>query len=255
MPKKAKPKPAVQPAANKPFFQPFAKLAAKKGKTSAGAGKEARPAGAATAATTKPSPPLTPRPAPRSKPTAPQDLVSDADTFAIYMGGVKTLDGTATRIPKTASSVEPPRRAAPTEDPDAHARASMRSLVTEGIRFDVSDDGRTMDGRRIDVDPREVRRLRRGEYPVDGSIDLHGMNAGEAREAVEVFVKKRHAEGDRVVAIIHGKGSHSPRGQAVLRGEIAAWLSQGKVARDVAAFASAPSEEGGQGALLVLLAR
>lgn len=249
MSKKAKPKPAGPPAANKPFFQPFAKLAPKaKGAAKAGA---ARPAGAAP---DKPAPSSKRRSAPKSRPE-PRDPTANADTFAIYMGGVKALDGAATRIPKTASAVEATRRAAPTEDLDAHARASMRSLVTEGIRFDVADDGRAMDGRRVDVDPRELRRLRRGEYPVDGAIDLHGMSAGEAREAVEAFVKKRRAEGDRVVSIIHGKGSHSPRGQGVLRGEIAAWLSQGRAARDVAAFASAPSEEGGQGALLVLLAR
>jgi DNA-nicking Smr family endonuclease len=41
----------------------------------------------------------------------------------------------------------------------------------------------------------------------------------------------------------------------VLRGEIAAWLSQGPAARHVAAFASPPNELGGSGAVLLLLAR
>ncbi len=49
-------------------------------------------------------------------------------------------------------------------------------------------------------------------------------------------------DGDRVVLVVHGKGNHSPRGQAVLRGEIAAWLSQGRSARHVAAFATAPDD-------------
>jgi DNA-nicking Smr family endonuclease len=119
-----------------------------------------------------------------------------------------------------------------------------------------------MDGRRTDVDPREVRRLRRGEYAVDGTLDLHGLTAGEARDAVEAFVHKRRGEGDKVVCIVHGRGTHSPRGHSALRGEIAAWLSQGRAARDVAAFASAPAGDGraedapqNEGALLVLLAR
>ncbi len=127
--------------------------------------------------------------------------------------------------------------------------------MSEGIRFETTDDGETLSGRRVDLDPRELRRLRRGQYAVDGKLDLHGMGAEEARAAVEAFVKKRARDGDKVVLVVHGKGSHSPRGHAVLRGEIAAWLSQGRSACHVAAFATAPDEHGGTGAVLVLLAR
>jgi DNA-nicking Smr family endonuclease len=181
----------------------------------------------------------------------------DPQTFAIYMAGVRALPGDrAHRIPRTASRIE---RAAPgaraSLDPDAEARARMRSLVTEGIRFETIDDGERLEGRRVDLDPRELRRLRRGEYAVDGKLDLHGLSADEARQSLEAFVKKRALDGDRVVLVVHGKGSHSPRGVAVLRGEIAAWLSQGRSARHVAAFATAPADHGGTGAVLVLLAR
>jgi DNA-nicking Smr family endonuclease len=41
----------------------------------------------------------------------------------------------------------------------------------------------------------------------------------------------------------------------VLRGEMAAWLSQGEASRSVAAFATAANEDGGEGALYVLLRR
>jgi len=104
-------------------------------------------------------------------------------------------------------------------------------------------------------DPRELRRLRRAQYAIDGKLDLHGLDLSAARQAVEVFIKKRATDGERVVLLVHGKGSHSPRGHAVLRGEIAAWLSQGRLARHVSAFATAPAEHGGTGAVLVLLAR
>lgn len=179
----------------------------------------------------------------------------DTETFAIYMAGVRTLGDRANRIPATSSRIERAAPPPPAVDLDAEARARMRSLVQEGMRFEVTDDGARIEGRRVDVDPRELRRLRRSEYAIDGSLDLHGLRAGEARGAVEAFVRKRGAEGDRVVAIVHGKGNHSPGGQGVLRGEIAAWLSQGHAARHVAAFATAPEPDGGAGALLVLLAR
>ncbi len=238
-----------------PFFRPFQKLgkaAGKKGKSAPveavtkakGAPAPAKAAGKAVVAKS-PS-------APRREAVAPVD----ADTFALYMAGVRPMDDKGkTRIPATASGSERATPPAQSGDPDAGARERMRALVAEGIRFESLDDGARLDARRVDVDPRDLRRLRRGQFAIDGRLDLHGMSLDEARAAVEAFVRKRSAEGDKVVSIIHGKGKHSPRQQGVLRGEIGAWLSQGRAARHVLAFATAPDEDGGEGALLVLLAR
>ncbi|WP_437597276.1 Smr/MutS family protein [Sorangium sp. So ce590] len=244
-----KPKPAAAPEAKgKAAAAPEAKgraAAAPEAKGKAAAAPEAKGRAAATtgagaAARTGAEP--APRPV-------------DPETFAIYMAGVRVLEDRANRIPITASRVE--RAAPPTivADPDEEARSRMRSLVIEGIKFETTDDSERIEGRRLDVDPRELRRLRRARYAVDGTLDLHGLRLEAAREAVEAFVCKRQRDGDRVVAIVHGKGNHSPGGHAVLRGEIAAWLGNGRVARHVAAFTTAPDAEGGAGAVLVLLAR
>jgi DNA-nicking Smr family endonuclease len=245
---------ATKGSAEEPFFRPFTKLKLPKkvdaanGEGIAKGDPKSDPKAVAKAA------------APPPKKAAPVSTVSqlvDRETFALYMAGVRALDDHhANRIPRTASQVErAPADLRSKDDLDAPARAQMRSLVSEGLRFESSDDGQRLEGRRVDVDPRELRRLRRGEHAIDGTLDLHGMSLTEAREAVTTFVRKRGSEGDRVVAIIHGKGSHSPRGVAVLRGEIGAWLSDGRAARHVMAFATAPDDHGGTGALLVLLAR
>lgn len=246
------------------FFRPFTKLKASKpqakGAASSGAEGAQKPkaaasktAPAAPAASKKKAPPgASP---PLDGEAAPNQLV-DPDTFAIYMAGVRTLEDKPSRIPRTASRIEKvPAAGAPKTDPDAPARAQLRSLVTEGLRFETIDDGDRLEGRRITVDPREIRKLRKGMYAVDGKLDLHGMSLEEAREAVTAFVKRRQSEGDHVIAIIPGRGSHSPGGIGVLRGEIGAWLSDGRAARHVAAFATAPDDMGGAGVLLVLLAR
>jgi DNA-nicking Smr family endonuclease len=234
-----------------PFFRPFADLA-KKRKEEEKADKAAKPDKPAQGeAKKKPAPRAAPQPAP-----PPVDPVAEAESFAMYMAGVRALEAGKARIPLSASRIERAERSAkPSVDLDADARAQLHSLVAEGVRFEVTDDGERIEGRRIDVDPRELRRLRRGAYTIDGRLDLHGMSAGEARLAVEKFVRKKRSDGDRVVALIHGRGNHSPRGIAVLRGEIAAWLSQGPAAHHVAAFASAPPEDGGAGVVLALLAR
>ncbi|WP_437606506.1 Smr/MutS family protein [Sorangium sp. So ce834] len=247
--RKPKPKPAATPEAKakgaaapeakaKPAAAPEAKAKAKAAAAPEAKAKAKAAAGAAAQAGVEPAP----RPV-------------DPETFAIYMAGVRVLEDRVNRIPVTASRVE--RAALPTiaSDPDEEARSRMRSLVIEGIKFETTDDSERIEGRRLDVDPRELRRLRRARYAVDGTLDLHGLRLEAAREAVEAFICKRQRDGDRVVAIVHGKGNHSPGGHAVLRGEIAAWLSHGRVARHVAAFATAPDAEGGAGAVLVLLAR
>jgi DNA-nicking Smr family endonuclease len=127
-------------------------------------------------------------------------------------------------------------------------------LVEEGSSFEVVDDGRRIEGRRRGVDGGLVRRLRLGELPIDATLDLHGLRIADAREAVEVFVRDRRVKSDRVLLIVHGRGRNSPGGVGVLRGEVAAWLSEGKASTHVCAFVTAPEEYGGEGALCVLLA-
>ncbi len=242
------------PKAPEPFFRPFARLAA-------GETKKNKSAPAAAPTSPKPAAKQTSKsvPAPRVDVAIADDVEApliDPRTFAIYMSGVRALPGRASRIPLTASQLErAPASAAPLPDLDHGARARLRSLITEGVRFETTDDGERIEGRRVDVDPRELRRLRRTQYAIDGKLDLHGHGVDDARRALETFVKKHAELGDKVVAIVHGKGTHSPRQNGVLRGEIGAWLSQGRAARHVLAFATPPEDEGGTGAVLVLLAR
>lgn len=259
----------MKTAPAEPFFRPFQKLGKPAGKKAkGGAPSEPRPGEASApqgkrqgtpVATKSPEPAAPPSraPLPRAAGPRPEAIAPvDPDTFALYMAGVRPMDHRGkTRIPASQSQSERAAQPVSAVDPDAGARERMRALVAEGIRFETIDDGARLDARRVDVDPRELRRLRRGQFAVDGRLDLHGLGLDEARKAVEAFVRKRSAEGDKVVAIIHGKGNHSPRQQGVLRGEIGAWLSQGRAARHVAAFATAPEEEGGEGVVLVLLAR
>ena len=247
------------PKAPEPFFRPFARLAAPAPITPPLPAKSS----ARRASTSAKAPPVNVElnveieiEIEIETETETEPALIDPRTFAIYMSGVRALSGKASRIPLTANRIErAPAAATPPPDLDVGARAQMRSLITEGVRFETTDDGERVEGRRLDVDPRELRRLRRAQYAIDGKLDLHGHGVDDARRAVEAFVKKRAEIGDKVVAIVHGKGTHSPRQNGVLRGEIGAWLSQGRAARHVLAFTTPPEDEGGTGAVLVLLAR
>ncbi len=94
-----------------------------------------------------------------------------------------------------------------------------------------------------------LRRLRRGQFTVGAELDLHGMSAREARQALSEFLLFTP---HRCIRIIHGKGRGSFQKQPVLKGKVNNWLRQ----RDeVLAFCSARPVDGGTGALYVLLKR
>ncbi len=192
---------------------------------------------------------------PRAPEPTPAGSELDDLAFEMHMRDVRPLGKKTTRIPTTQSSVERVTKPDAVVDPDLAARQALADLVAAGHRFEVIDDGAVIEGRRMDADPRELRRLRTGRYPIDGKLDLHDMTAAKAKRAVLEMVAKRRREGDRALLIIHGKGSHSPGGKAILRGELGAWLSQSSAAKDVLAFASWLDRDGESGALCVLLAR
>jgi len=98
------------------------------------------------------------------------------------------------------------------------------------------------------VDRRELRKLRRGQYMPGRRLDLHGMTSRTALAEVTRFIEaSRRAY--RCVAIIHGRGVHSA-GKAVLRGDVRALLRSN---RAVLAYTDAPRDDGGSGAVYVLL--
>ncbi len=95
-----------------------------------------------------------------------------------------------------------------------------------------------------------LRKLRRGQFPVQDELDLHGMTVREAGIRLGDFLL--HARGRRLscVRIIHGKGLSSPDRSPVLKPQVARWLRSHDA---VLAFAPARIEDGGSGALYVLL--
>ncbi len=95
-----------------------------------------------------------------------------------------------------------------------------------------------------------MRRLRRGLYPADDQLDLHGLTQIDAREHLAHFIEASRHAGLRCVRIIHGKGYRSGARGPILKTAVDAWLRRHL---DVMAFASAKAIDGGTGALYVLL--
>lgn len=212
----------------------------------------------------KPAPPPPPRPAAAPAPRRAEPVTSAADdemSFHRMMSGVKPLDtGAKTRVPMT-TDVRPGEQRLKAAEVKARAQveaeqalAHLHSIVDDAARFEVSDDGKRVEGRRVDAPADLVRSLRRGSLPIDARLDLHGLTAAQAQEKLVEFLRTMRTRNERCVLVIHGKGERTPGG-GVLRGEIAAWLSQGKAREHVIAFTTARDDDGGEGALYVALRR
>lgn len=100
-----------------------------------------------------------------------------------------------------------------------------------------------------------LRDLQSGRRRVrdDCAISLRQKTRDEARRLLENFLRARQIRGDRFVSVIHGKGYGSPDGQPVLARRVPEWLAEWKP-EVVAAWGEARREDGGGGALYVILA-
>jgi len=90
----------------------------------------------------------------------------------------------------------------------------------------------------------EIKRLRRGEYPPDLILDLHGYKKDEAKLEIAALIQAAQKHHHHCVCIVHGVGT------GVLRNSVPNWLVQHPA---VEGFHQAPLEWGGNGALLVLI--
>lgn len=95
-----------------------------------------------------------------------------------------------------------------------------------------------------------LRKLRRGEWPPQDSLDLHGLNSEAARRLLVDFLYHATQNSLRCVIVIHGKGWRSEGREGILKTLTRHWLTQYP---QVLAFCEAPQKAGGGGAVLVLL--
>jgi DNA-nicking Smr family endonuclease len=180
----------------------------------------------------------------------------DADAADLF---TRAMDGVAPLAAEARERVDGPPPAARESrapvDEEAEALATLSELVTGEVRFDVSDTAEYLEGAVAGLDPRLLRRLRRGDFAWQAHLDLHGMAAAPAREAVRRFLEQCLRAGHRCVLVVHGRGRNSKDGEPVLKRRLVSWLSRGAVGRMVLAFCSARPHDGGPGALYVLLRR
>jgi DNA-nicking Smr family endonuclease len=130
-------------------------------------------------------------------------------------------------------------------------QAALAATMSDEIDIErLLDTDANLSYRREAISLDSVRKLRKGHWSIKAQLDLHGLRTEEARDALVLFLNTCQRKDWRCVRIIHGKGLGSPDKEPILKGKVLRWLVQ----RDeVLAFCQARPNDGGSGALLVLL--
>jgi DNA-nicking Smr family endonuclease len=175
-----------------------------------------------------------------------QDEPDEEELFASEMSGVVPLpeDGRATpvavaREPTPAQLAR--QRAAVARDGDPNP-LTLGEVPPVGPWDELA-------WKRDGVQEGVYRKLRLGKYGLDASLDLHRRTVREARDDLWRFVEDCIRHNLRTVLVSHGRGERSET-PGRIKSYVAAWLPE---LEGVLAFHSARRQDGGYGAVYVLL--
>ncbi|HEV2441751.1 MAG TPA: Smr/MutS family protein [Steroidobacteraceae bacterium] len=180
-----------------------------------------------------------------SRTEAPEDV----RLFREAVRDVKPLGPSAQAVAEQPSTR--PRRPRPAA---RFTRADRLAVLEESLRDEVIDpelaSGEELVFHRAGIQSSVLRKLRRGDYRVQGEIDLHGLTVAEAKQELREFLAQALMRQWRCVRIIHGKGLRSGHRGPVLKSMVGAVLRK---VGPVLAYVSARQVDGGTGAVYVLL--
>jgi len=164
-------------------------------------------------------------------------IIDDGALFRATIGAVHPLTEYDRIPPCTAPRPTRVRSPAP--------QATLTDTLSD-FPFDNSPEFFSRNG----LSQMTLRKLKRGSYPVQSKLDLHGYPSDAARKLLQEFLHAATQRQLRCVLVIHGKGMNSRGGEAVLRRLTRNWLTQHP---QVLAFCAAPPQAGGDGAVVILL--
>ncbi len=177
-----------------------------------------------------------------------EETPDDEKLFAQAMRGVKPIKIDEAPVPALVKPKKPSaqilaRRAAAVGVDEA----GMQGISdTQAMLNPVASEA-VLSYRLATLQHRIFEQLKAGKLRWYEAVDLHGCTIEEARSAVLQIIEIARQANENVIKIVHGKGP-----QAILKTYVNGWLRQH---REVLAFVSAPSEQGGTGAVLVLIKR
>lgn len=149
--------------------------------------------------------------------------------------------------PDNKVSIRKPSNKPPLQASNSGAESTMDDVFSDSEILEECPD--ILSFARSGLQHSVLKKLRQGKYPVEYTLDLHGLTIAEASKALREFLGKCEAYGLRHVIIVHGKGFRS-KDKPVIKPMVNRWL---RAVDNVLAFHSAQPKDGGSGAVYVLL--
>ncbi|WHU40205.1 Smr/MutS family protein, partial [Pseudomonas fulva] len=107
--------------------------------------------------------------------------------------------------------------------------SSDKALVIDGMSdqfvIDVGAEDELM-WRRDGVQETQLRKLKLGQIPFEGSLDLHGMTVEKARETLWDFIAEATRLEVRCVRVTHGKAARLDGKRPMIKSHVNTWLRQ-----------------------------
>jgi len=175
--------------------------------------------------------------------------LSDDDDAALFLNAVQ---GAAPVSGKGRDVAVPAREGKSASAPPDPAKG-LREVLEGKVEFALHHTNEYVEGFVLGLDPLVLARLRAGQYSPEKYLDLHGLNAQQAYDALIWFIRDAYQKGLRTVVVVTGRGKNSPDGIGVLRLMLQQWLNRDPLKRVVLAFCTARAHDGGPGAVYVLL--
>jgi len=167
----------------------------------------------------------------------------DLALFREHVADVQPLKDSGRTTPQQTRPEPRPRQL------ERDERRVINELLEQPVDPAEMDTGEELTWLRPGLQKRYLVRLRRGQYSIAASLDLHQMNSAAAHDAILEFLDHALERRYGCVRIVHGKGLRSRKGPVLKL------LTRRLLSRHagVAAFASCRPVDGGTGAVAVLL--
>ncbi len=129
----------------------------------------------------------------------------------------------------------------------------MQDFMDGKLEFSIHSTDQYVEGHVLGLDLMTLAKLQARQYSPEAHIDLHGLNSEQAYNNLIGFFRNSYHRGLRTVLVVTGKGRNSFDGTPILRAKVQEWFTKEPFKRVILAFCSAKIEDGGAGALYVLI--